>query len=282
MFSKDYFEPWKTFQTPLVRQLAFAISSPNLIRYLPLEVDSKKNISLDSDHQWLSYYHAYEKRLRELDTHPQALNDFLNKIKSTRLGLRFEALLWFWLADPENHFFELLGHSIQSHFKGKTLGEIDFLIRHHQTQVIEHWEVCLKYYLAEHNLSLPTWIGLNPDDTFEHKLHHLVNKQFQFESALNYPIGSRKVIIKGQLYLPTSHATIPDWINPSRRLGNWLNTPPFHENFRRLARSEWLCPDLKLHDHPPTLWWTDGLYYNEEHECFTMLKLKHQPYIYPY
>ena len=33
--------------------------------------------------------------------------------KSTRLGLRFENLLWFWLQEDQYHPYQLLGHSIQ-------------------------------------------------------------------------------------------------------------------------------------------------------------------------
>lgn len=280
MFSTRYFEPWKTYHTPIVRQLAFAIASPNIISTFPEEISSSNHIKLHPTEDWGLFYQAYQKRLQYLDQYPSELLQFLAKIKSTRLGLRFEALLWFWLQDPENQYFELLGHSIQSHSKGITLGEIDFLLRNRLTNEIEHWEVCLKYYLAEPDLKLANWIGLNPDDTFGHKLNHLIHKQFQFKSALGHDIEQRKVIIKGQLYLPSYHTPIPLWINQKRRLGHWQSIPPYHQSYLRLTRQEWLCPNLHQAINTSPIWWTNGLYYQPENDCFTMLKLKQQSYIY--
>lgn len=37
----------------------------------------------------------------------------MSRLKSTRLGLRFENLLWFWLQEDQYHPYQLLGHSIQ-------------------------------------------------------------------------------------------------------------------------------------------------------------------------
>ena len=43
----------------------------------------------------------------------RAFNPVLSQLKSTRLGLRFENLLWFWLQEDNYHPYQLLGHSIQ-------------------------------------------------------------------------------------------------------------------------------------------------------------------------
>lgn len=286
MFSTTFFEPWKNYQTPIVRQLAFAIASPNLIHSFPHDIRVKKNIDFHTLTDWQTFYLAYQPRLIELDHNSTELLNFLTQIKSTRLGLRFEALLWFWLQDTQNQYFELLGHSIQSHQNGKTLGEIDFLVKNQQTHEIEHWEVCLKYYLAEQDLSLYTWIGLNPNDTFAQKLTHLSDQHFQFESALGHKIEKRKVVIKGQLYLPyVYHSSqplhaIPLWINTERRLGSWLNHIPKTNDFIRLSRLEWLCPNALPTSTPPTTWWTNGLYYALAKEHFLMLRLQHFSNIY--
>lgn len=276
MFSTVFFEPWHHYQTHVVRQLAFAIASPNLMTFFPPQINPPHVIQLHHDTAWQQYYWAYQPRLEYLDQHPQELNDFLSKIKSTRLGLRFEALIWFWLHDAHNQYFELLGHSIQYHLKGKTLGEIDFLVRDLQTQRVEHWEVCLKYYLAEYDLDLHTWIGLNPDDTFLHKLKHVAHKQFQFEYSLGHQIEARKIIIKGQLYLPPTHASIPKWINTQRRLGTWYNCIPKDKNFIWLSRQEWLCPEYltKNTSTKNIKYWKNGLYYNNLYDKFIMLRLK--------
>ena len=283
MFCSAYFEPWKNYRHPLVRQLAFAIASPNLIRHIPEEINAFYEISLHPLSDWKLFYYSYASRLQSLDQDPTPLIQFLSQIKSTRLGLRFEGLLWFWLQD-QNHHFELLGHSIQNHQAGKTLGEIDFLVKNLKTHEIEHWEVCLKYYLAQPDLKLPTWIGLNPEDTLIQKLTHTCDKQFQFTHALGHPIQRRYALIKGQLFLPLKHAAVPSWINPDRRLGHWHNKILKTKGFIHLTRPEWLCPNdynyQDIQQLKPIQYWHSGLYYHIASEKFVMLKLSSPPLVY--
>ena len=284
MFCSAYFEPWNNYNHPLVRQLAFAIASANLIQQIPDEIQVDKKIELHNLQDWKKFYYAYAARLTQLDKTPQELINFLSHIKSTRLGLRFEALLWFWLQDGYNPHFKLLGHSIQSHKDGKTLGEIDFLIHNLETHEIEHWEVCLKYYLAQSNLKLDTWIGLNPDDTLQHKLQHTCSKQFQFDSALNHKIEKRYMIFKGQLFLPLKHAPIPKWMNPDRKLSYWHHKPLSAKGFIHLTRVEWLCPNAYSYQDianlSPIKFWHSSLYYHPKSDKFIMLKLPKRKMVY--
>ncbi|OTG83820.1 DUF1853 family protein [Acinetobacter sp. ANC 4648] len=257
-----YFEPWFAYQHPIVRQLAFAIASPNIIRSIPNELDLKYDFQLHPDHFWQDQFGHYQTRLLELDQNPQVLLDFLARLKSTRLGLRFEHLIWFWLCDEKYHHYRLLGHSIQIIAGKNTLGELDFLLFNKQSQKIEHWEVALKFYLAEADLSLKHWYGLNRSDTLSRKLHHFSHQQFQFESALEHRIEQRFTILKGQLYLPR-HPDLtpkiqPDWMNNSRRLGTWGHQ--IQAEFYCLQRQEWICPHV-IESSSPARWWTNGLYF---------------------
>ncbi|OTG65578.1 DUF1853 family protein [Acinetobacter silvestris] len=269
----SYFEPWFAYQHPIVRQLAFAIASPNIIRSIPNELDLKYNFQLHTDDFWQAHFARYQNRLLELDQNPQVLLDFLARLKSTRLGLRFEHLIWFWLSDEKYHHYTLLGHSIQIIAGKNTLGELDFLLFNKQTQKIEHWEVALKFYLAEADLSLKHWYGLNRSDTLYRKLHHFSHKQFQFESAHNYHIDHRFTILKGQLYLPFhQHSTQPmqpNWVNTSRSLGTWGHQ--IRADFYRLQRQEWICPDLYQSSAPPR-WWTNGLYFQAKNQRHYMYR----------
>jgi len=257
----SYFEPWLQFQHPIVRQLAFCIASPNLLCQLPKSLLIQHHFKLHPDEVWESHFQNYLPRLKELDKSPEPLLQFLSQLKSTRLGLRFENLLWFWLQEDNYHPYQLLGHSIQKIEGSKTLGELDFLILNKDSQQIEHWEVALKYYLGEADLLLEQWTGLNREDTLSTKLYHFTNKQFQFPQALNFEIQQRFAVLKGQLYLPiklNSKQSLPDWINLNRRLGYWGTTIP-HSSFYRLERQEWLCPN-KQPSSDPAHWWIDGLY----------------------
>ncbi len=270
------FEPWKQFQHSAVRQLAFSIASPNILSSIPSELSLQHAFDLHPNVFWQQQYENYHPRLLELDQNPQPLIDFLARLKSTRLGLRFEYLMWFWLQDDLYHHFKLIGHSIQIIQGKQTLGELDFLLFNTQTQKIEHWEVALKYYLAEANLSLQYWYGLNRTDTLQRKLHHFTQKQFQFETVQDYSIQKRFAVLKGQLYLPTTHEkivdtlNIPTWVNQARNIGHWGHHIP-QPNYYRLQRQEWICNDATF-SSPPAHWWSNGLYKSTEKEQLYMFR----------
>ena len=270
----SYFEPWLQFQHPIVRQLAFCLASPNLLCKLPHSLSIQHEFNLHQDHIWQNHFQNYLPRLKQLDQSPEPLLTFLSHLKSTRLGLRFENLLWFWLQEQDYHPYQLLGHSIQKIDGAKTLGELDFLLFNSETQQIEHWEVALKYYLGEGQLDLAQWIGLNREDTLSKKLHHFTERQFQFSTALGHDIQQRYAVLKGQLYLPLQQQiqhSIPDWINLNRRLGYWDTQIP-NRPFYRLQRHEWLCPNLSASSQPAQ-WWTDGLYRHiGEEDIFYMFR----------
>lgn len=257
-----FFEPWLQFNNPIVRHLAFCIASPNILNEIPNDLDIKNHFELHPDQKWQTHYQNYESRLKQLDQQPQPLIDFLAQLKSTRLGLRFENLLWFWLLEDDYHPYQLLGHSIQKIAGAITLGELDFVVLNQETQEVEHWEVALKYYLGEGKLDLAQWFGLNREDTLQRKLKHFTERQFQFTEANHYPIQRKFAVMKGQLYLPTdqSELSVPSWINTSRRLGQWGTQIP-NTPYYRLQRHEWLCPDQDASSQP-AMWWTNGLYYH--------------------
>ena len=260
------YEPWLKFKHPIVRQLAFSIASPNILKSLPHDLGVKHHFELHDDQFWQDHYSRYTDRLVQLDQDPTELIEFLTPLKSTRLGLRFEHLFWFWLQDAKYHQYQLLGHSIQI-IEGKhTIGELDFLVRNLETNCIEHWEVALKFYLAEVNLLLPHWYGLNRSDTLLRKLNHFTQKQFQFEQVLQHEIQKRFAILKGQLYVPEqiNHIlhhlnALPNWINSSRRIGQWGNSSL--KRYYRVQRQEWICPNLEQSSRDAT-YWQNGLYRN--------------------
>ncbi|MDO7209193.1 DUF1853 family protein [Acinetobacter nosocomialis] len=270
----SYFEPWLQFNHPMVRQLAFTIASPNLLCQLPQSLSIRHSFQLHSDQTWKQHFQNYLPRLHQLDETPEPLLQFMSRLKSTRLGLRFENLLWFWLQEDQYHSYQLLGHSIQKIEGAKTLGELDFLILNKETQQVEHWEVALKYYLGEGQLNLEQWIGLNREDTLSKKLYHFTDKQFQFSEALDFKVQQRFAVLKGQLYLPLNlgqKQSIPHWVNSTRRLGYWGNTIP-DSKFYRLERHEWLCPNRQASSNA-AYWWTDGLYCkNNEDTQFYMFR----------
>lgn len=270
-------EPWLRYATPIVRQLAFCISSPNILSQVPSELPLKYPFELHEDLIWQQHYLNYEKRLMELDRDPTPLLAFLNKLKSTRLGLRFEYLFWFWLQDQAYHHYQLIGHSIQMIKGSQTLGELDFLLLNTHTQEIEHWEVALKYYLAEYDLGLHHWYGLNRSDTLFKKLNHFTQQQFKFDFVNNQLINRRFAVIKGQLYIPNNvKVIIPDWVNSSRNIGSWGTE--ILPDYYRLQRQEWLCPN-QHQSSQNAVWWTNGLYHQTSSNSFYMFRNHNQFYL---
>ena len=267
-------EPWLALKQPQVRQLAFCIGSPNILQSIPADLNLHFSFQFHDNKIWEDHIKTYWPRLQYLDQHPEALLNFLQKLKSTRLGLRFEMFIWFWLLDHAYHPYELLGHSIQKIDGRKTVGELDFVLRNTATAEIEHWEVALKYYLAEGDFSLPYWYGLNRSDTLSRKLNHFTQKQFQFEDALGQNIQRRFCILKGQLYLPefSLRSPLPDWVNPARRIGQWGQCiPSGSEHYYRLQRHEWICPQ-EFSSSEDATWWTDGLYKQVNDERYYMFR----------
>lgn len=272
--SAQWNEAWLSYKTPIVRQLAFALLSPNIIQQIPNELDMRYTFNLHPDAYWSHLFQAYQPRLKALDAHPEALYDFLNQLKSTRLGLRFEHLLWFWLQEADYHAYRVLGHSIQIIDGPKTIGELDFVLHNTENDKIEHWEVALKYYLAEQDFSLKHWYGLNRTDTLYKKVNLFTQKQFQFSSVLNQQIDLKFAVLKGQLYLPDTDTqqVLPIWINPHRRLGLWgEHIPSSASHYSRLSRHEWLCTNITpSNEH--SIWWTDGLYLNTQNQLTYMYR----------
>ena len=272
--NQNFVETWQCYQHPLVRQLAFAVGSPNILSGLPDELTIVHGFELHNNQHWQQHLQHYHPRLKYLDQHPQELEDFVGQLKSTRLGLRFEMLIWFWLLDDAYHPYQLLGHSIQKIDGAKTLGELDFLMLNSDSGLVEHWEIALKYYLAEADFSLPHWYGLNRSDTLIRKMKHFTQKQFQFTEALGHPIQQRFCVLKGQLYLPLHRADqpLPAWINTGRRLGLWgQQIPDPSSGFYRLQRHEWIYPNAQPSSLKP-YWWTDGLYKKADQEDFYMYR----------
>lgn len=272
--TNSFMEPWLKYKTPSVRQLAFALASPSILSSIPSDLSIQHSFQIHDHHHWSELYTQYEHRLAELDLDNTDLELFLSKLKSTRLGLRFEMLFWFWLLDDKYHHYKLLEHSIQIIDGPKTVGELDFLILNTKDNRIEHWEVALKYYLAEQDFSLPFWYGLNRSDTFARKLNHFTQKQFQFSHALEHEISHKYAVMKGQLFLPESslNVEIPAWINTSRRLGHWGNAlKRLDENYYRLERQEWICPHAEKTSET-AIWWTDGLYFQRDVQSYYMYR----------
>lgn len=278
-------QPWLSFKQPLVQELAFSIASPPLLADWPVSLASgpKKGLlpaqgltpelKLPDHHFWQLQFANYLPRLLQLDTNPLPLEQHMLSLRSTRLGIRFEHLLAFWLQDNAYHPFTLLGQGIKRMDGQRTIGEIDFLIFNQDTRQTEHWEVAIKFYLGEGNLQAEHWLGPNRRDSLDRKLKHLYRHQFDVMHAKQHTIDLRRAIVKGRLFYPAGAAMcFPSWTAPQHLTGFWGEIVPVAPpgfTWRYASRQEWMVakPDglttKPLSGHSiiqNPVYWRSGLY----------------------
>jgi len=77
--------------------------------------------------------------------------------------------------------YEVIYENVQLNVNKRTIGEIDFIIRHVDTLTITHLELAYKFYLYDLAISsdpIKNWIGPNRNDSLREKLEKLKEKQF--------------------------------------------------------------------------------------------------------
>lgn len=257
-------QPWLQFSRPEVRQLAFAVASPPLLKNWPDQMNNQA-ILLPDHIFWLQHFENFIPYLKQLDKDSSPLQLHLSQLRSTRLGIRFEGLLAFWLLQRNYHPYEILGQSIKRMDGQRTLGEMDFLLRNQETGQVEHWEVAIKFYLGENSFTADQWLGLNRRDTMGRKIQHLVNHQFDVQHVDGHSIDVQQAVIKGRLFYPI-HQTyyLPSWLNDAHLSGLWGYRIPSVTSpliWRRAARHEWLCEAMASIPAYSATYWSDGLYF---------------------
>jgi len=224
------------FSSRVVRDLAWVISSPPLVSGVINDVYWWSHEKCESE------FNDCLATLIQLDKNPQALINHLNTLKTTRLGLRFEALITYWLRISPN--YKLLSKNIQIIENGLTLGEIDFIIEESSTQKIIHLEVAVKFYLGTPPYeNTYQWFGTNTKDQLGKKLDHLKQHQTQLSKKythhFQYEINQRHCLLKGRLFYPLENNKPPDGVTQNHLRGLWMYS-------RKHRDSNYLIPINKL------------------------------------
>ncbi len=238
-------DPLATLHDPLVRDLAWALFSAPL---LTPEADA-----ID----WPNHANSMQ-RLQRLNTDPTPLHNAVMALRSGRIGLYFEALWQFWLAD--NPDYVLCAHNLQIHADRATCGELDLIVQDRRSGQLQHWELAVKFYLGIGDTrATSAWIGPNAQDRLDRKLQHLRNHQLPLLqhpetqavlTAAGWDIQRQRLILKGRLFYPlqkTSPAPVDAAADHLR--GWWAQgedfishsaTSPLH--WQLLSRQDWLAP----------------------------------------
>lgn len=181
--------------------------------------------------------------LLHLNDHPTLLPaDVYHPI----LGRYAENLLAFWLSHAPHSQLIARNQRIICPNSGKTLGELDFIVKINQQ--IYHIELCCKYFGRE---TENNWVGLNPKDTLSHKIQKL-NKQLKLSQTPEAATILQKLglantsvrsvsVIRGNLF---TNIDVPrDGVLSERAwTGTLVQQLPENTTLYRLARHEWLAP----------------------------------------
>ncbi len=238
-----------------VRDLAWCCFSAPLMSELP----AAPALILPVDNQSLWPW------LHQLDFQPQPLLDHLATLKSTRLGIYYEALWHFYFA---NHsLWELLEHNLQVDRAGTTLGAFDFLCRNGD----QYWhiETAVKFYLsrtpnAPEAYEWKHWIGPEGRDRLDLKLNHLCERQLPLHQTQEgksllkelYPQAkcwNTGLCLQGYLFSPAAGFYKPAFSNPHHAQGNWHFASNFlaelelhpQRLWKIMERHKWLSPALE-------------------------------------
>lgn len=235
---------------PAVRDLAWTLLSPPLLSAPPCpQRHPLAGSAWAGDPQRLCDW------LRALDADDLPLRSWLATITSKRLGLYYEGLWQFALTHAPG--VQLLASNLAIRAGGRTLGELDILLR--DGQGTHHLELAIKLYLG------PTvgdagdatnWLGPGCHDRLGSKLAHLAAHQLPMSrdahsrpalAAIGVTQVQAHLWLGGYLFYPSpGHAEPPAGAHPAHLRGRWMRRRDWAampgEVWQPLQRHAWLAP----------------------------------------
>lgn len=228
---------------------------------------------LTSDYNVASYaelknsFPYIEQWFLDLDANPNDLLSHLAKLKSTRLGIYFEALWEYYLLNASVADLIAKNHQVMN---GKqTLGEFDFIYYCHRRQRVFHLETAVKFYLGvpgldqvviESTKQQHAWIGPGCRDRLDIKADALFQRQLPLSSSeqgrkalkqFNISEIEQELCLKGMLFYPTLRngmSSSPIGHHPQHLRGEWIRLSRFcsiecnQGCWSLLARRQWFSP----------------------------------------
>jgi hypothetical protein len=240
----------RRLRRPAVRDLAWTLLSPALLSAPPCPQRHPLAGSA-----WAGDPQRLKDWLCALDADDLPLRDWLAKLTSRRLGLYYEGLWQFALAQAPG--VELLASNLAIRAGGRTLGELDILMR--DGEGTQHLELAIKLYLGptvEDGRDPAHWLGPGCHDRLGSKLAHVAGHQL----PMSADVQSREALaavgvahvqahlwLGGYLFYPwPGHAAPPAGANPRHLRGRWVRRSDWRvaadEHWQPLARHAWLAP----------------------------------------
>ena len=232
----------KRLQNIHLRRIEWAISSPSLMNYT-FCIDYFR----DENHK-----DSVNKLLAELDSNANEVDAHFDGLRHMPMGKYFEQLVFYILdKDPR---FELLLTNHQIIEDKTTIGELDVILKDLETNAIEHWELCLKYYLqSEPSLEQRLMLGPGAKDNMKRKVDKLIGHQMQLSkhpsitAVLKTEDIESKLFMKGQLfYHQGKRETIAEGANPNSETHSWCFVSEAEEvldqslKWRTISKPSWI------------------------------------------
>jgi len=234
---------------PAVRDLAWVLLSAPLLGDAPCRQRHPLAGSAwaDEPERLAAWLHA-------LDRDPAPLLAWLTRLASRRLGLYYEHLWQFALQQAPG--IELLAANLAIREGGRTLGELDILLRDREGD--HHLELAIKLYLgpqAGDGQDPAQWLGPGCHDRLGLKLAHLAGHQLPISAqphsrealhGLGIEHAQAHLWLGGYLFYSwPGHAEPPAGAHPRHLRGRWLHRrdwPLCAGRWQPLARHSWLAP----------------------------------------
>jgi len=240
----------RQLRRPAVRDLAWTLLSPPLLSTPPCPQRHPLAGSA-----WAADPQRLKAWLLHLDNDDRPLRERLAALTSRRLGLYYEGLWQFALGQAPG--VELLSANLAIRTGGRTLGELDILLR--DADGTHHLELAIKLYLGPVNgqgHDPGQWLGPGCHDRLGTKLAHLAGHQLPMSSdaqsrealaGLGIHELQAHVWLGGYLFYPSpGHADPPEGANPLHLRGHWSRRRDWPvaagERWQPLPRHAWLAP----------------------------------------
>jgi len=239
----------RQLRRPAVRDLAWTLLSPPLLSAPPCPQRHPLAGSA-----WAADPQRLKAWLQRLDNDDQPLREWLATLTSRRLGLYYEGLWQFALSQAPG--IELLAANLAIRMGGRTLGELDILLR--DADGTHHLELAIKLYLGPSNgqgCDPAQWLGPGCHDRLGTKLAHLAGHQLPMSSdaqsrealaGLGVHEVQAHLWLAGYLFYPwPGHADPPEGANPLHLRGRWVRRGDWpvagEQRWQPLPRHAWLA-----------------------------------------
>ncbi|QIB64288.1 DUF1853 family protein [Kineobactrum salinum] len=227
-----------------LRHLHWLCSAPSLV----------ENAAVFTVGKWLPV--DFEQNLQAVSGNAR-LAASLSEAAGKKLGHYFEQLYACLLTELLG--WQILARNLPVRDGGRTLGELDFLVRNPATGEAEHHEVAVKFYLGcrPAGEGEVRWYGPGSRDRLDLKSHRLLEHQARLAVlpetqalldalGLPHPVRSR-VLMPGYLFYPHDDSLpAPVGVPADHQRGTWLRATAVEDSQLEFAvvlhKPDWLGP----------------------------------------